>query len=217
SGEISRPFRMEEREKTRRLHRGAVGPCRTRLFLPLLPQPEERAGEEAGSFIGAASTSAVASATPLHAPLFSWHTSEVTLQRKQQQLVAELAGLDNTQARLAWLIERARERPLLPASQRVDAHRVEGCLSQLWFVPHFRKGHCWFQSESDSLFVKALAGLLCDFYSGHTPEEIATHDAAFLEKLGFSHHLTPHRRNTLGRVWDKIQDFARQHQTPTVR
>ena len=79
----------------------------------------------------------------------------MTLPDKQKRLLAELAPLEDAPARLAWLIERARERPLLPAEFRIDSNRVEGCLSKLWFVPEFRDGRCWFRSESDSLFVKA--------------------------------------------------------------
>lgn len=137
--------------------------------------------------------------------------SVVTLPDKERQLLAELQGLPETQARLAWLIERARQRPLLPAELRVDAHRVEGCLSKLWFVPEFRDGRCWFRAESDSLFVKAMAGLICDFYSGHAPEEITAHDAGFFSAIGFSHHLTPTRRNTFGRLGQKIHSFAARH------
>jgi len=138
----------------------------------------------------------------------------VTLPEKEHRLIAELASLPETQARLAWLIENARQRPLLPPELRVDANRVEGCLSALWFVPEFRDGRCWFRTESDSLFVKAMAGLICDFYSGRTPEEITAHDPGFLSKIGFSHHLTPTRRNTLGRVGARIQAFAAGQTAP---
>jgi sulfur transfer protein SufE len=34
---------------------------------------------------------------------------------------------------------------------------------------------------------------------------------AFLEELGITQHLTPNRRNSLGKIWQKIQDFARDH------
>lgn len=135
----------------------------------------------------------------------------MTLAGKQKKLVAELSALKDTQARLAWLIERAHARPLLPAEQRVDANRVEGCMSKLWFAAEFCKGRCWFRSESDSLIVKAVAGLLTDFYSGHTPEEIAAHEPAFLASVGLGHHLTPSRRNAMGRVWEKMRAFAAQH------
>ena len=135
----------------------------------------------------------------------------MTLAEKEQRLLGELTLLKDTQARLEWLIERARARQLLPVELRVDANRVEGCLSKLWFVAEFRDGRCWFRSESDSLIVKSVAGLLTDFYSGCAPPEIVRHDPSFLAAVGLSHHLTPSRRNALGRVWQKMRVFAEQH------
>ena len=138
------------------------------------------------------------------------------MPEKQRRLLAELVPIEDAQARLAWLIERARERPLLPAELRVEAHRVEGCLSKLWFVPEFRDGRCWFRSESDSLFVKAMAGLLCDFYSGHTPEKISATNLGFLKHLGILHQLAENRRRTIARIEEKIRHFAQEHQTKVV-
>ncbi len=105
----------------------------------------------------------------------------------------------------------------MDAALRNDAHRVEGCLARLWFVPHFREGRCHYESESDSLIVKAVAGLLCEFYSGHTPAEILAHPPDFLPRLGITQHLTPNRRNGLSRVWDKIRDFAAAQVTEVRR
>lgn len=135
----------------------------------------------------------------------------MTLAEQQARLLAELAPLRDPQARFAWLVERARQRPLLPAEFRTDAHRIPGCLARLWFVPEFREGRCHFRSESDSLVVKSIAGLLCDFYSDHTPEEIAAHPPDFLASVGISQHLTPNRRHALGRIWERIRDFALAH------
>lgn len=135
----------------------------------------------------------------------------MTLAEKQQRLLAELASLPDAATRLEWLIDRARERPLLPAEQRVDANRIEGCLSKLWFVPEFCDGRCWFRSESDSLIVKAVAGLLTDFYSDRTPAEILKHEPEFLAAVRLSHHFTASRRNAMGRVWEKMRAFAEQH------
>jgi cysteine desulfuration protein SufE len=133
------------------------------------------------------------------------------LAEKERRLLAELASMPDAATRLTWLIEQARARPMLPAELRVDANRIEGCLSKLWFVEEFREGRCWFRSESDSLIVKSLAGLLTDFYSGRKPEEIARHDPVFLSAVGLSHHFTANRRNALGRVWQKMRDFAEHH------
>jgi cysteine desulfuration protein SufE len=97
---------------------------------------------------------------------------------------------------------------------KTDAFRVEGCLAKVWFVPEFSGGRCQFRADSDSAIVKGIAVLLCDFYSGRTPEEIAQTSPAFLEELGITQHLTPNRRNSLGAIWRKMQDFARSHLPP---
>jgi cysteine desulfuration protein SufE len=59
--------------------------------------------------------------------------------------------------------------------------------------------------------VKAIAGLLCDFYSGHAPAEILAHNPDFLAPLGITQHLTPNRRNALAKVWERIRQFAERH------
>jgi cysteine desulfuration protein SufE len=134
----------------------------------------------------------------------------MTLAEKQQQLIAELAALKNGQDRLARLVEHARRQPPLAAG-RVDSNLLPGCLAKLWFVPAFRDGCCFFVCDSDSLVVKAVAGLLCEFYSGQPPAEILAHGPEFLAPLGITQHLTPNRRNALAKIWEHIRQFAGQN------
>jgi cysteine desulfuration protein SufE len=135
----------------------------------------------------------------------------MTLDQKQQQLFETLAGLREAQERLGWLVDEARRRPLMDPAMRIDANRVEGCLARLWFASEYRAGRCFYHSESDSLIVKAVAGLLCEFYSGQLPDEIVSHPPDFLSKLGITQHLTSNRRNGLARVWEHIRAFAETH------
>lgn len=135
----------------------------------------------------------------------------MSLAEKQRELTAELAALKNGQDRLAHLVARAKRRPALAAELRVEANLVPGCLAKLWFVPQFRDGRCFFACTSDSLVVRAIAGLLCEFYSGTAPAEILAHDPAFLGPLGITQHLTPNRRNALSKVWERIRGFAAAH------
>ena len=139
----------------------------------------------------------------------------MNLAEKQTRLTTRLATLKNGQDRLALLVEQARQRQPSPPALRADEHLVPGCLAKLWFTAAFRDGLCLFDCDSDSLVVKAVAGLLCDFYSGHTPAEILAHDPAFLAPLGITQHLTPNRRNALSRIWDNIRRFAETHATQT--
>jgi len=132
----------------------------------------------------------------------------MNLAEKQVALTTQLAALKNGQDRLAWLVEKARQRPPFTPELRVEENLIPGCLAKLWFVGEARNGRCFFHCDSDSLVVKAIAGLLCEFYSGHAPAEIRAHDPGFLAPLGITQHLTPNRRNALAKVWERIRQFA---------
>jgi cysteine desulfuration protein SufE len=138
----------------------------------------------------------------------------MTLADKQRALVAELGSIPDPQARLAHVVLRGRQPAGLEAAYRTPGFRVEGCLSNLWFVPEFRDGRCWFRADSDSAIVKGVAVLLCEFYSGHAPDEIVARPPDFLREVGITQHLTPNRRNGLARLWERIRGFAESHRRP---
>ncbi len=115
----------------------------------------------------------------------------------------------NAQDRLAYIVGRGRDARAFDAALKAGAFRVEGCLAKVWFVPEMKEGRCHFKADSDSAIVKGIAVLLCEFYSGQTPEEITQTPPVFLEKLGITQHLTPNRRNGLARIWSSIETFAR--------
>jgi cysteine desulfuration protein SufE len=132
----------------------------------------------------------------------------MTLAEKQNQIVAQLAAFKNGQDRLAFLVERAKKLPPFAPELRVEKNLIPGCLAKLWFIENIRGGHCFFACDSDSLIVKAVASLLCEFYSGQAPMEILAHDPTFLAPLGITQHLTPNRRNALAKIWERIKIFA---------
>jgi cysteine desulfuration protein SufE len=132
----------------------------------------------------------------------------MNLAEKQAEITAQLAPLKNGQDRLAFLVEKVKARPPLAPELRVEENLIPGCLAKLWFVAHVRAEKCFFDCDSDSLVVKAIAGLLCEFYSGQAPAEILAHDPKFLAPLGITQHLTPNRRNALSKIWEHIRQFA---------
>lgn len=130
----------------------------------------------------------------------------------QQQLLAPLLQIADPQARLARLVEQARQRPSLPQDLRDERHRVEGCLVRIWFVPLWRNGRCHFQCDSDAVSLKAVGGLLCQLYDGFTPAEILAAPNGVLGTLCILHQLAENRQRTLARIEEKIRDFAHQQQ-----
>lgn len=133
------------------------------------------------------------------------------LAARIDQLTLQLRAIRDPQQRFAACVEHARHRPMLPDAHRLESNRVEGCLVRIWFVPSFRDGRCWFELDSDAVTLKALAGLLCELYSGCLPADVAAHPPRFLDELNLAQHLAENRRRTVWRVRDKIREFAEAH------
>ena len=132
----------------------------------------------------------------------------MALAEKQQQLVADYTIIDDPQERLAALVDRARKTPLLPDTERTEANRIRGCVSLAWIVAETRDGCCFFRSDADSPLVRGLLKLLCDFYSGAPPADVAATEPALIEQLGLNRTLSPTRLNGLRSVRARIRDFA---------
>lgn len=142
-------------------------------------------------------------------------STSTALAARRDELLAELALFPDANARLEHLIDRVRDLPPLPAEFRTDRFRVEGCMSNLWIVPDFHDGHCFFPCDADSLVVKSIAGLLCDFYSDAAPADVLAMSPEFLREAGITQHLSSNRRNALTRVWTIIRKFAESHLNAT--
>ena len=132
----------------------------------------------------------------------------MSLAEKQAALVEEITLIPDAYERLGHIVELGKKAKGLPEDLRIDSFKIEGCMSQLWVVPEFRDGLCYFKSESDSAIVKGIASLLCNFYSDAKPYEIISENAAFLGEVGITQHLSPNRRNGLSRIVESIQRFA---------
>lgn len=135
----------------------------------------------------------------------------VTLAEKQQQMIDDLALIEDAQERLSSIVDRARRHPPLPESERTEENRVKGCISQAWVVGEVREGRCHFRSDADSPLVRGLLALLCDFYSDALPADVAATEPELFEKLGVARNLTPTRLNGLRSVRAGIRDFALAH------
>jgi cysteine desulfuration protein SufE len=133
----------------------------------------------------------------------------VTLAEKQRHLAEDLAVIDDPQERLAFVVDRAKKVPPLPTAERTDDHRVRGCVSVVYLAGTLdAEGRCQFRCDADSPLVRGLVALLCDFFSGATPVEIAASDADPLGALGLTKNLTPTRQNGLASTRAAIRAFA---------
>jgi cysteine desulfuration protein SufE len=133
----------------------------------------------------------------------------MNLVERRARLVAELEPFGDHHERFQYVIDRAKSAPPLPAALKLDAFLIEGCTSNLWLVPAVEDGVCRFRCDADSLITKGVAALVCEFYDGAAPAEVAATDADFLAAVGITQHLSPNRRNGLTNLVGKIRAFGR--------
>jgi cysteine desulfuration protein SufE len=133
----------------------------------------------------------------------------MSLRSRRDALVAELEPFADHHERFQYVIDRAKSAPALPAELKLDAFLIEGCTSNLWLVPSLEAGMCRFRCDADSLITKGVASLVCEFYDGAAPQDVAATDADFLSAVGITQHLSPNRRNGLTNLVGKIRAFGK--------
>ena len=133
----------------------------------------------------------------------------MSIEAQKQQLIDDLSIIEDPHERLGYIIDLGKTAEGLDESFKTENYRIEGCISNLWLVPTFENGLCYYQTDSDAMITKGFASLLCQLYSGHTPDDVLSVEPDFLSEVGVTQHLSPNRRNGLTQVGQRIQSFAK--------
>ena len=126
----------------------------------------------------------------------------------QQELIEEFQFFDNWMDRYQYLIDLGRRLPEFPEEERIDANKIRGCQSQVWFVAEQKDGRLEFRAISDAAIVSGLIALLLRIYSGKTPRDILDTPPDFVTALQLEAHLSPTRSNGLASMLKAIRNFA---------
>jgi cysteine desulfuration protein SufE len=132
------------------------------------------------------------------------------------EIIDNFSLLDDWDDRYRYVIELGRELAPLPASERTDANKVQGCASQVWLGTHVQRDGATgpvlsFDGDSDAHIVRGLIAILFAIYSGKPARDIVSTDAVTVfEKLGLREHLTPQRSNGFRSMVERIKRDARE-------
>ncbi len=121
----------------------------------------------------------------------------------------ELALFDDWMDRYEFIIELGRKLPPYPAEWQDEAHRVQGCQSQVWLAGHEEGGKLYFTGASDAAIVSGLVALVLRVYSGRARAEILGTSAKFLNDLGLIGALSTNRGNGVAAMVERIQEMAK--------
>ena len=121
--------------------------------------------------------------------------------------------LGEWEERYRYLIELGRDLPPMPDEEHDEAHRVRGCMSQVWLahsVTDDVPARLEFRGDSDAHIVKGLIALLFSLTSGKTAQEILDLDLAdAFARLGLEQHISMNRRNGFYSMVERIKQMAK--------
>lgn len=131
------------------------------------------------------------------------------VEAAQGDVIEEFRFFDDWVDRYQYLIDLGRRLPEFPEQDRVEANKIKGCQSQVWFVASARNGRLEFRAISDAAIVSGLIALLLRIYSSRRPRDILDTPPTFVTALEFGQHLSPTRSNGLAAMLEAIRSFAR--------
>ncbi len=125
------------------------------------------------------------------------------------QLLDDFALFDDWEDRYKYIIELGQSLAPLSADEHSDAHKVPGCVSQVWLVTEQLNGQLMFRGDSDAHLVKGLIAILLILFNNKSADDILAIDAAAaFQRLGLKDHLTPQRSNGFASMVQRIRKDA---------
>ena len=126
----------------------------------------------------------------------------------QQELIEEFSFFDNWMDRYQYIIDLGRRLPEFPEADKIEANKIKGCQSQVWFVAEKNDDRLEFRAISDAAIVSGLIALLLRIYSNRRPQDILDTPADFVSALQLEQHLSPTRSNGLAAMLQAIRTLA---------
>ena len=138
-----------------------------------------------------------------------------SINETQDEIIEEFEAFEDWLERYQLIIEYANElkKNPMPAEDKIDRNKIDGCQSTVWFTCRLENGQLWLNGDSDALLVKGIVALLLSVLSGHTPKEILDADLYFIDRIGLREHLSPTRSNGVAAMLKQIKLYALAYQS----
>lgn len=131
-----------------------------------------------------------------------------SLQEAENEVVDTFSIYDEWLDKYEYLIDLGKNLEAYPEECKTEDKLIKGCQSRVWLDYKVQDGRIYFKADSDAIITKGIISLLISVYSGRTPEEIASSDFGFIEKIGLKENLSPTRANGLASMIATIKAVA---------
>lgn len=131
-----------------------------------------------------------------------------SLREAENEVVDTFSMYDEWLDKYEYLIDLGKNLEAYTEECKTEDKLIKGCQSRVWLDYKVQDGRIYFKADSDAIITKGIISLLISVYSGRTPEEIASSDFGFIEKIGLKENLSPTRANGLASMIATIKAVA---------
>ncbi len=141
----------------------------------------------------------------------------MTINEAQDEIIEEFAFFPEWMEKYEYIIQLAKDLPLIDGQYKTEANIIKGCQSRVWLHPEFKDGKIFFTADSDALITKGLVAMVVKVLSGQTPKEIADAEIYFIDEIGLRTHLSPTRSNGLLSMLKQMKLYAVAYQAQSLQ
>lgn len=132
----------------------------------------------------------------------------MSIQEIQNQIIEEFESFDDWMDKYNLLIDLSKDLSPLDPQFKSDQFVIKGCQSRVWLHAELIDGKIHFKAESDAIIVKGIVALLLRVLSNQSPQEIASAELFFIDRIGLSENLSPTRSNGLLAMVKQMKLYA---------
>ena len=136
----------------------------------------------------------------------------MTINEAQDELIEDFELFDEWESKYEYIIDLGKQFPPLEEQYKTEENIIKGCQSRVWLNAYMDGDLLKFEADSDAIIVRGLVSMLVKVLSGHTPEEIATSELYFMEKIGLHQHLAQTRSNGLVSMLKQMRTYGLAYQ-----
>jgi len=132
----------------------------------------------------------------------------MTTNEIQDAIIEEFSVFDDWLDKYQYIIDLAKELPLIAPEHKTEQNTIKGCQSQVWLYAELHDGRVAYTADSDAIITKGIIALLVRIFSNQTPADILNANLYCIEKIGLKENLSPTRSNGLVAMIKQMKLYA---------
>ncbi len=126
----------------------------------------------------------------------------------QETVIQEFASLSDWLDKYEYLIQLAKESPVILPEHRVEKNVVLGCQSAVWVSAELTGDRISYVADSDTMITKGLIAVILKVLNNQPAKVISDADLFFIDKIGLKSNLSPSRANGLMSIVKRMKQLA---------